>query len=648
MIKKIILILFLIKCTCLLSQSDVMMQAFYWDVPVDAELKNGFWYDSLTSKIPELKEAGIKEIWLPPSSKGNWGIYDMGYGIYDHYDLGKYFQLGTHETRFGSYEELKQLIETAHDTTNEQRMIVLADVVLNHMYSYQAKDYEVNPVLQDYIYREAVIADTSRYPYPVNEIVWRITNSSEEIINLSVLPYQTEDFQNWDGTLILQTSYDISELMKSATNDAVELSENKTISIGESYVANCKHAPVKMPVHANTEDTIFAKLNLFNVLNEQKVWVNQCHGISIKSGQADVKVMTSTGIHYVQKKTEPQLCWNYNCFHPGYTGDFLNEKMTDEKVTESMKWFGHDINHYHPEVLTMLSDWGRWLIDSVGYDGYRLDFVQGIDEQFIMDWRDAVWLEKEKAGPMVAEYFTSVKQRIFEWSEKVNKGSNINTKVFDFPLKFALTAMCNSSGADFDMQSLNYAGLCYDSVYALPAEKIVSFVENHDTGKESDKWIEKDWFLAYAYILFAPMQPCVYYNHFYGIDYTDIQDHSKTVSIPAGLKQDIKVLIKLRASVLTGEMNTVNTNNRNLFAACRESKQSDNKVWLLINNSDTDSLSYFIPGRETKNPGKVSLVNIPFHQAEISEMDSAYQVLVYPRSACLVMTKADAYFSLDY
>ena len=81
---------------------DVMMQAFYWDVPVDEQAKNGSWWDHLREMAPELKAAGISSLWTPVPAKGNWGIVDSGYGIYDHYDLGNYDQKGTVETRYGS------------------------------------------------------------------------------------------------------------------------------------------------------------------------------------------------------------------------------------------------------------------------------------------------------------------------------------------------------------------------------------------------------------------------------------------------------------------------------------------------------------------------------------------------------------------
>ncbi len=101
-----------------------MMQAFYWNVPVDVLGKNGTWWDNLSSKAAELKECGVTALWTPVPSKGNWGIMDNGYGVFDHYDLGNYNQKGSVETRFGSRDELVRMITEMH---REPRIDVYSD-----------------------------------------------------------------------------------------------------------------------------------------------------------------------------------------------------------------------------------------------------------------------------------------------------------------------------------------------------------------------------------------------------------------------------------------------------------------------------------------------------------------------------------------
>ncbi len=85
--------------------TEVMMQAFYWDVtPI------GGWWDNLNAKLDAWKTAGITALWLPVVSKGQSGGFSMGYDPYDYFDFGQYNQMGTTETRFGSASELSLLM----------------------------------------------------------------------------------------------------------------------------------------------------------------------------------------------------------------------------------------------------------------------------------------------------------------------------------------------------------------------------------------------------------------------------------------------------------------------------------------------------------------------------------------------------------
>lgn len=101
----------------------VMMQAFYWDVEPRFE-----WWTNLSSKIEGWADAGVDRIWLPVATKGQSGGYSMGYDVSDYYDFGNFQQHGTTKTRFGSREELENLIQKAHANDIE----VIADIVLNH------------------------------------------------------------------------------------------------------------------------------------------------------------------------------------------------------------------------------------------------------------------------------------------------------------------------------------------------------------------------------------------------------------------------------------------------------------------------------------------------------------------------------------
>ncbi len=120
--------------------SGVMLQSFYWDVPLD-------WYTQVTPKLSEISAAGFDNIWLPPPSKTMNGRYSMGYDPYDYYDLGEYNQKGSIPTRFGTKQDLLTLISTA----KSYGLHVTADIVMNHNSGGQS---EWNPNTNSYTYTD--------------------------------------------------------------------------------------------------------------------------------------------------------------------------------------------------------------------------------------------------------------------------------------------------------------------------------------------------------------------------------------------------------------------------------------------------------------------------------------------------------------
>lgn len=105
------------------KQNGVIMQYFEWYLPSKPHLWN-----SLKQDAAHLSSIGITAIWIPPAYKGAAGIHDVGYGVYDLYDLGEFDQKGCVETKYGTKQELLDAIDTLH----EQQMDVYADIVFDH------------------------------------------------------------------------------------------------------------------------------------------------------------------------------------------------------------------------------------------------------------------------------------------------------------------------------------------------------------------------------------------------------------------------------------------------------------------------------------------------------------------------------------
>ena len=113
--------------------NGVMMQGFYWNVPTSTPA--GTWWQNLSSKATELSQAGITAVWLPPAYKGS-GALDVGYGVYDRYDLGEFNQKGTVATRYGTLAQLQSAISSLHG----QGVQVYEDMVMNHLTSADAQE----------------------------------------------------------------------------------------------------------------------------------------------------------------------------------------------------------------------------------------------------------------------------------------------------------------------------------------------------------------------------------------------------------------------------------------------------------------------------------------------------------------------------
>ena len=103
--------------------NGVMMQYFHWYIDPDGTL-----WQQLANRAKDLAAAGITALWLPPAYKGSGGGYDVGYGVYDLYDLGEFDQKGTTRTKYGTRQEYLAAIDSAH----QAGLQVYADIVLNH------------------------------------------------------------------------------------------------------------------------------------------------------------------------------------------------------------------------------------------------------------------------------------------------------------------------------------------------------------------------------------------------------------------------------------------------------------------------------------------------------------------------------------
>lgn len=103
--------------------NGIIMQYFEWYMDCNQNL----WND-ISEKADKLSNLGITALWLPPAYKGLQGKDEVGYGVYDVYDLGEFDQKGTVKTKYGSKDEYLNCIRILKQNGIEP----YADIVLNH------------------------------------------------------------------------------------------------------------------------------------------------------------------------------------------------------------------------------------------------------------------------------------------------------------------------------------------------------------------------------------------------------------------------------------------------------------------------------------------------------------------------------------
>jgi len=193
---------------------------------------------------------------------------------------------------------------------------------------------------------------------------------------------------------------------------------------------------------------------------------------------------------------------NWECFHPN------KYEAWDEMTFGDMP----DLSHRNPHVFDELLNLARWLIEEIGFDGFRYDFVKGFGAATIQAMQEYRYTRNgEYFAPYgVAEYWDST-QNTLKWVDMANFSNTNPVDAFDFPLREMLKALCDQYG--FSLKNLS----TWESVLQKQPQSVVTFVENHDL-RDEGRPIVNDKLLAYSYILTHEGYPCVFWHDYFNLN----------------------------------------------------------------------------------------------------------------------------------
>jgi len=189
---------------------------------------------------------------------------------------------------------------------------------------------------------------------------------------------------------------------------------------------------------------------------------------------------------------------DWKCFHPSLYETWDRETFGDMP----------DLCHRNPLVYTELLEYARWLIEDIGFDGFRYDCVKGYGGWMVRAIQELRGLRGEQPYKPygVGECWDS-DRTIQDWLDETNAWSDNPAGAFDFPLRYRLRDLCQTYG--YSLRNLAEGG----TLLKDRPSQAVTFVENHDVVRDDP--IITDKMLAYAFILTHEGYPCVFWQDYY-------------------------------------------------------------------------------------------------------------------------------------
>ena len=266
---------------------------------------------------------------------------------------------------------------------------------------------------------------------------------------------------------------------------------------------------------------------------------------------------------------------DWSCFNPSPYPD------SDTNAFGDMP----DLCHTNPRVMTGVLTHAKWLIEHIGFDGFRYDFVKGFGGWIVRAIHDRSYTRDGATVDIygVGECWDS-DVKIEDWLDSVNQWAVFpRVGAFDFPFRYRLKDLCDTPG--FSLRTLaDGGGLMRDRPF-----EAVTFVDNHDfRGNGSDE-IVNDKMLAYACILTHEGYPCVYWKDYFRYGLGEPGE-------PSGIER----LVRVHESHAGGGTNVLYADD--LFYAMERTGTDDQPGLVFALNNSGGTIGHSV---QTSFPGKV-------------------------------------------
>ena len=170
--------------------------------------------------------------------------------------------------------------------------------------------------------------------------------------------------------------------------------------------------------------------------------------------------------------------------------------------------YSRDLAHGNKKVREMAYAYLTWMRDSMGYDGFRWDFMKGFNGIHLYEYTR-----------VTAPYFSVAE--VFDGRDGILPGflmdANYSTYTFDFPGKFHYY---NDAIAPYKLSKLK--GDNAPLISGANKQYAVTFIDNHDSFREGSNMYgtpntidDRQAILALAHLFSMPGVPCVLYPYWH-------------------------------------------------------------------------------------------------------------------------------------
>ena len=226
-------------------------------------------------------------------------------------------------------------------------------------------------------------------------------------------------------------------------------------------------------------------------------------------------------------------------------GEGWDEVIDAEKGNYDYLMFA-DIEYRNEFVRKEIKRWGKWYLETTGFNGMRLDAIKHISPRFINEFIDYMRSFKPDMF-VVGEYWAPGDLPLLQKYLDATQG---RMTLFDASLHHNLYAASNK-GRDYDMRQI-FDG----SLVATAPTFAVTIIDNHDTQPlQALEAPVNPWFkpLGYALILLREQgYPCIFYPDLYGTSYTDKGKDGNDYEIILPKCEELDGLLLLRKNFAYG------------------------------------------------------------------------------------------------